>query len=55
VRIVEAAVSDPDSNTESINELAELLYSQMVSGRYDSPEEQEIFVNCLNILANFKQ
>ncbi|MDD3947424.1 MAG: hypothetical protein PHI19_06255 [Clostridia bacterium] len=55
VYIVESAVSDPNSDTQSINELAELLYNHMISGNYDTPEEHEIFVICLNILAQYKK
>ena len=51
VYLADRASKDPDMEREQLAELAEYLYSVMTSGNYDSPEEQEIFGACLEILS----
>lgn len=53
VKVTKAATSDPASTAQTINELAEMLYTTMVSGDYDDPDAQEIFATSLNLLAQF--
>lgn len=53
VKVTKSAISDPASTAQTINELAEMLYTTMVGGDYDDPDAQEIFATCLNLLAQF--
>lgn len=53
VKITDKAISDPLSTAQTIHELAELLYNNMISGDYDDPDAQEIFTTCLGLLASF--
>ena len=51
VFIADKASKDMDATPEMLEELALFLEEVRISGEYDDPDEQQIFIDCLTLLA----